>query len=320
QGLSTIDTADEVFPGSEKYAAGPYGLGVRVPMIIISPWSKGGWVNSEVFDHTSMIRFLERRFAHTHHALRKTNISPWRRAVAGDLTSNFVFSAPSSGLVALPSTIAYAPPDNAKHPDYVPHPPVDQALPGQEKGTRPARAVPYELQVDFDPRVSEHAVRLQFHNTGKAAAVFQVRESGSGGEPRSYTVGAHAKLEDTWASADGAYDLSVYGPNGFFRRYKANGVATDLRSRVHYEKDRNGITLALRNKGQAECKLRIADAYGKTTAERMLQPGKALSEFVPLEASFGWYDLKIAAEGGALHQIAGHLETGEDSKSDPALG
>ncbi|MGB7191055.1 MAG: alkaline phosphatase family protein, partial [Acidobacteriaceae bacterium] len=42
QGLSTIDTADEVFPGSEKYAAGPYGLGVRVPMIIISPWSKGG--------------------------------------------------------------------------------------------------------------------------------------------------------------------------------------------------------------------------------------------------------------------------------------
>ena len=45
---------------------GPYGLGVRVPMIVVSPWSKGGWVCSEVFDHTSLIRFLERRFAPHH--------------------------------------------------------------------------------------------------------------------------------------------------------------------------------------------------------------------------------------------------------------
>ncbi|MGB7189529.1 MAG: phospholipase domain-containing protein [Acidobacteriaceae bacterium] len=52
----------------------------------------------------------------------------------------------------------------------------------------------------------------------------------------------------------------------------------------------------------------------------MLQPGKALSEFVPLEASFGWYDLTVEAEGGALHHVAGHLETGKDSKSDPAFG
>lgn len=320
QGLSTIDLTGEIFTGSDKYAAGPYGLGVRVPMVVVSPWSKGGWVNSEVFDHTSMIRFLERRFAHTHHALRTTNISPWRRAVAGDLTSNFDFAAPSSAVVALPSTIAYEPPDNAKHPDYVPHPPMDQALPQQEKGTRPARAVPYELHVEIEPRDSERSVRLKFHNTGKMGAVFQVRESGGAGEPRSYTVGAHAKLEDTWTSADGAHDLSIYGPNGFFRRYKSDGAGTDLRSKVHYEKDRNGITLSLKNKGKAECKLRIADAYGKTTAERTLEPGRSLSEFVPLEASFGWYDLNIEAEGGALHHVAGHLETGKDSKSDPAFG
>ena len=43
-------------------AAGPYGLGQRVPMIVVSPWSKGGWVCSEVFDHTSIIRFIEQRF------------------------------------------------------------------------------------------------------------------------------------------------------------------------------------------------------------------------------------------------------------------
>jgi phospholipase C len=37
-------------------------MGIRVPMIVISPWSKGGWVNSQVFDHSSLIRFIERRF------------------------------------------------------------------------------------------------------------------------------------------------------------------------------------------------------------------------------------------------------------------
>src|SRR5271154_5314731 len=63
QGLSSIDTVHEIFPGSSAYPSGPYGMGARVPMIVISPWSKGGWVNSQVFDHTSLIRFIEQRFA-----------------------------------------------------------------------------------------------------------------------------------------------------------------------------------------------------------------------------------------------------------------
>ena len=37
----------------------PIGLGPRVPMLVVSPWSRGGWVNSQVFDHTSVLRFLE---------------------------------------------------------------------------------------------------------------------------------------------------------------------------------------------------------------------------------------------------------------------
>src|SRR5262249_51977077 len=61
QGWSTIDTTNELFAGNSHYAAGPIGLGVRVPMVVISPWSRGGWVNSQVFDHTSLIRFIETR-------------------------------------------------------------------------------------------------------------------------------------------------------------------------------------------------------------------------------------------------------------------
>jgi phospholipase C len=109
QGLSTVATTNEIYPGSSGLPSGPYGLGVRVPLVVISPWSKGGWVNSQVFDHTSLIRFVERRFG-----IAEPNITPWRRAVTGDLTSAFNFAKPSAATVPLPSTVAYAPPDKVR--------------------------------------------------------------------------------------------------------------------------------------------------------------------------------------------------------------
>ena len=67
-----------------------YGPGVRVPMYVVSPWSRGGWVNSQAFDHTSVIRFIEARFG-----VKETNISGFRRAVCGDLTTAFNFASPN---------------------------------------------------------------------------------------------------------------------------------------------------------------------------------------------------------------------------------
>ena len=115
QGKSTVPITNEIFEGSSEYPAGPYGLGQRVPMVVISPWSKGGYVNSEVFDHTSLIQFVEKRFG-----VKEPNITKWRRAVTGDLTSAFNFTSPNDATVPLPSTVAYIPPDNQRHPDYVP--------------------------------------------------------------------------------------------------------------------------------------------------------------------------------------------------------
>ena len=60
-------------------------------MTIVSPWSKGGFVCSQVFDHTSVIRFIETRFG-----VHEPNITPWRRAVCGDLTTAFDFRTPDS--------------------------------------------------------------------------------------------------------------------------------------------------------------------------------------------------------------------------------
>ncbi|KAG1246391.1 hypothetical protein G6F65_020713 [Rhizopus arrhizus] len=74
----------------------PFGPGMRVPMWVISPWSRGGWVNSQVFDHTSALRFLEQRFG-----VVEPNISAFRRAVCGDLTSTLNFVSPNSA--ALPT-------------------------------------------------------------------------------------------------------------------------------------------------------------------------------------------------------------------------
>jgi phospholipase C len=67
---------------------GPIGLGFRVPMLIVSPFSRGGLVSSQVFDHTSTLRFLETRFR-----VRVPNLTAWRRRVTGDLTSAFNFAA-----------------------------------------------------------------------------------------------------------------------------------------------------------------------------------------------------------------------------------
>ena len=70
--------------------AGPIGLGYRVPLVIASPWSRGGCVCSQVFDHTSILQFLEKFLSHkTGRPIRETNINAWRRTVCGDLTSVF---------------------------------------------------------------------------------------------------------------------------------------------------------------------------------------------------------------------------------------
>lgn len=67
-------------------------------MIVVSPFSVGGWVNSDTFDHTSQLRFLETRFGTT-----VPNLSAWRRAHTGDLTAALpTVSAPITKKPKLP--------------------------------------------------------------------------------------------------------------------------------------------------------------------------------------------------------------------------
>jgi phospholipase C len=113
--------------------AGPVGLGFRVPMLVISPFSRGGLVCSDTLDHTSMLRFLERRFG-----VREPNISTWRRQTVGDLTETLscvanpgfrVKNLPNAALLAAQANreVATLPP---------PAVPKQQSMPSQEQGTR----------------------------------------------------------------------------------------------------------------------------------------------------------------------------------------
>jgi phospholipase C len=121
---------------------GPIGLGPRVPALIISPFSRGGFVSSDVFDHTSILRFIETRFG-----AEVPNLSAWRRATVGDMTSAFNFSSTDTSVPSLPSTSA----DLQKITDecaanaagFIPTPlPTPQAMPTQESGSprRPSSA------------------------------------------------------------------------------------------------------------------------------------------------------------------------------------
>jgi phospholipase C len=120
-------------PAGAAGIAGPVGLGFRVPALVISPWSRGGWVCSEVFDHTSTLRFLERRFG-----VREPNISAWRRSVTGDMTSALRLDGKDMSLPSLPdpaALLALQEQEAATLP--APVVPAVQVAPHQEPGRRP---------------------------------------------------------------------------------------------------------------------------------------------------------------------------------------
>lgn len=326
EGISTVGTTNELFEGAppqyplSEYPAGPYGIGVRVPMIVISPWSKGGWVNSQVFDHTSLIRFIEERFG-----VIEPNITAWRRSVVGDLTSAFNFESPNDATVPLPSTAAYVPPDNNRHPDYVPTVPVNQALPQQEPGTRPARPLPYQFYAHGEVDASSGSLRLSFRNVGKAGVFFQVRSGDGQTGPWAYTVGAGDEASDTFGGSGAtSYDYSVFGPNGFLRSF-AGGLGEDSANLAVYERydgDSEGIEVVIRNEGSNAVEASIVDAYSGKIYTHHLHPQNSLAFVAELHDSFGWYDLTVTVDSDPSFrwQLAGHVETGKPSVTDPAIG
>jgi phospholipase C len=305
-GKSTVAFADECHRDGCLY-----GLGPRVPMLVMSPWSKGGWVNSQVFDHTSIVRFLERRFG-----VMEPNIGAWRRAVCGDLTSCFDFASPDAAMPRLPAfrtAEADAERDRQRATPVIEVPPESaQAAPRQEAGTRPSRALPYLLEVLAEPGADR--VVLAFANGGMAGAVFHVYDRlRLDAVPRRYTVEGGKQLADTWP-ASGAYDLWILGPNGFHRGLRGTG-APGIAVRAARAGER--IVLELRNGTDAPCDATVTMLAYADPAPRTVSLAAGAVELITLPGP--WYDAAVRC-GDAAWRFAGRVETGFDGTSDPALG
>ncbi|BEP63523.1 phospholipase C, phosphocholine-specific [Variovorax sp. V213] len=245
----------------------PYGPGPRVPMWVVSPWSRGGWVNSQVCDHTSTLMFLEKCFG-----VAEPQISKYRRAVCSDLTSAFNFERPNDEpLPALAGRKTKAEADaltaaQQALPGIVPSP--DAALPAQATGVRPSRALPYELHASARSDSLNGRVQLLFANSGKAAAVFHVYDKLNLADrlPRRYAVEPGKQLDGYWSAMTdnaGLYDLWVLGPNGFHRQFKGDlnrlraGGAPAPEIRVAYDSRRGDVYLQMRNDGQRDCRFTV---------------------------------------------------------------
>ena len=318
-GRSTVPLDDELFagragtPGGTDGVVGPYGLGVRVPLLVVSPWSTGGWVCSEVFDHTSLIRFIEARFG-----VDEPNITPWRRAVCGDLTSAFDFESASDRVPPLPSVAAYKPNQSTTPPSYHPVPPAVGSVPTQEPGLRPSRRLGYRFDVAFDAKPA--TLNLAVRNRGRLGVGLQARSLTIAGAPYAYTVGAGDKMAAALPNP-GTYDLSVHGPNGFFRHF-AGSPGTALRVEVDTERELGSLRLRLTDGGarrRAPVVVEVADAYGP---DHRIGLHGTREITIHTRHSGGWYDIALSTPSDASfsYKLAGRLESGSRLTSDPQLG
>jgi len=322
-GESTVPLDNELFngtagtPGGSNGVVGPYGLGVRVPLLVVSPWSSGGWVSSETFDHTSLIRFIEARFG-----VDEPNITPWRRAICGDLTSAFDFESASDSVPTLPNVESYKPTGTASA-TYHPTPPAVGSVPVQEPGVRPSRRLGYRFSVDFE--ADSTSLHLAINNHGRLGVHLQARSLTVPGAPYSYTIGAGDKLSVSLANP-GTYDLSVHGPNGFFRHF-AGSPATTLQVDAHGEEGTVTLKISVANSGDRPGRrhhrppvvVNVADTYGN---DRQIDVDRSGEITVPTRHSGGWYDIALTTPDDASfsYQLAGRLESRARLTSDPQLG
>ncbi len=296
-GESQIDTTNEYHLGKDQYQGRAYGLGPRVPLYVVSPWSKGGFVNSQVFDHTSVLRFLETRFG-----VLEPNISAWRRAVCGDLTSCFDFSRSEPATVALPQTA-----DTAKRARKIllpamPKTPETLTAPVQEAGIRPARALPYDIAADL----SDGRLHIRNQTRDMAVVLHVYRPETLSDAPLRFTLKAGGS---DVVALEG--DLFLLGPNGFHRRIiarKALPLDAAFNGKILRVTARDATTVHLAD-----------EAYGKPAQDLTLKAGESREIAIDLSASHNWYDFSLTGDGFAL-RFAGHVEDGQPSFSDPAFG
>jgi phospholipase C len=313
------------------------GLGYRVPMVIASPWSRGGWVNSEVFDHTSSFQFLEKFLSHkTGKKIEEPNISSWRRTVCGDLTSVFrpyngekitlpVFLERDEFIEGIHKAQFKQLPSNYKKLTAEEIAAINKApwasplMPQQEKGIRNACALPYELYADCKMTADKKAIEI----TLQAGKIFGDRSAGSPfhiyapGKYQqqefqnwAYAVVAGQGLKDKWQLNDfenNTYHLQVYGPNGFFRAFSGTQQDPPAEIAFLYETDAKrddlftgNVYIRFSNSGKQPLVFEITDNAYKAPLKSIIVPpveDETKSIIINTSKNFGWYDFSVKLKG-----------------------
>lgn len=298
-------------PGTAGEYVGDYplGFGPRVPMLLVSPWTRGGHVASEVFDHTSTITFLETWAAHLGKPFRCPNISDWRRSVAGDLTSALDFAHPQPGPAAFPDPLAEQPVSIAA---------------GHMK-PRPLGFHPHAtLSEDRATGTVTARMTLTGGPKGKALSfqVFPDKYQPFSSTP--FTVTAREPREYTWdtAATDGAYAFSIYSNDGFVRSFAGRvaparerdgglpRVDVDLvRAKGRHEAE---VRLTLHNDGGEPVRYVLtANDYLGRTQRITVAHGRTKSVTWPTQE--GYYDVIVTVERDTTwsRRYAGRVATAE---------
>jgi phospholipase C len=217
---------------------------------------------------------------------------------------------------------------------------VPGAIDPQETGIRFARALPYELHVNGKVDEKANSLTIEFGNTGDQGAHFYVYSTNRTDGPWRYTVEAGKTLKDVFnlSSTNGVYAFTVYGPNGFVRRFAGNAQPQSNQANVqgqfghnrkpampevktHYDVGNGNVYLKFTNHGDSIARLSVVDnAYGAHPRPVIVPPNASIEEAWVLSASHHWYDLTVSDNDDASFQrrLAGHVETGKTSISDPA--
>ncbi len=330
----------------DRITDGPIGLGYRVPLVIASPWSRGGKVCSEVFDHTSILMFLEKFIAKRYKKeIREDNITEWRRTVCGDLSSVFTpfqtaefneFVQKTEFLKSIRNARDKEIPANfkaltAEEIEQINTAPEHSSwMPQQEKGIKKALAIPYELNADIAPAESgkpelKLGVGTTFQ-TGGAPFFANARNEKGEFQSRHYTLKKGDRLTDTLALFEGRLDVKVYGPNGFYRGFKAREIPVEVT--VSYPKNRLGrpfgdIEFHIRNISGKDLELLLTDeSYHNGSSRVKLKKDGSKTLTADLKKSYNWYDFKLTTKDHPDFEwhYAGHVETGKESFTDPKMG
>ncbi|HXR45660.1 MAG TPA: alkaline phosphatase family protein [Pseudolysinimonas sp.] len=306
-------------PGTPGEYAGstPIGYGARVPGILVSPWTRGGWVNSEVFDHTSVIRFLETWTTAIGTPALSTTITAWRRGMSGDLTSAMDFAHPVFDTPSLPDTDALVQIARAGGTIATQVPAADK-WDGTTLRHRPMSFHPHGTFVeDRDTGTVSARLSLVGGPAGKTVSFQAFPDRFLAFSNTPYTVSAATPATYRWDAAahDGRYAFSVYGPDGFVRSHAGTVLPAGQDDagvpRVDVDLvagDAPVVRITLHDDGlQPVHYVVTANDYAGGTRSVWVHPGAATS--IDWPTSEGYYDIVITADTGSgwEHRYAGRV-------------